>query len=1363
MKNFFKSGQNRPTNQSAKKISDIQGYVERIDNFQIEGWALSLGNKPIKLSINIGENTHPIKPSWHERSDVANQFGDGYLNCGFRIELADDLAEVFLDACQNEVPITVIADDMPLSSGVDPAELKLLSASLKKLSGQNKGAAAAALGKKTKIPEKLLAELPEEISEGLVAYLSEEIFDGLPKGLFESLFTGQSPSPELDANDNDLLEQFIDNLPEELTVEFPATLDSLPLLRNIIIHKEKTNRIKGFIESIEQIKITGWVRTDFKPINMELAVGEAAYPVDPVWIVRNDVAAQFGDEFLQSGFEFIVPNEVIDDFIDAQAKGEAVEVLVEGIKLAKNPSLLAAKKPKTEKIAEEIEETEPPAFHFKDIFAINAKYGVEISNEDFYKLLTRQTAFPIRISDDDGVNAQYYFELAKKNLIQRREEEGRTYLKFSLLFEKRAEFLEILGNSYLEQGDYETANCHYEAALTHPGRVSKWLFSNLEHCKKRLAEPKQVVKTLLAGIEHIPDIGLFRDRFDGAMQEYWLKQQGELEALAITNNRNGLVAKMIDTSSFIYNSYLRFYGASENPRWVGSCNLERVLIVGDFHIPQCVRYRIDQKVEQLEEAGKEVAKVSWTELANHQNTLAFYGMVIFYRVPAEVQVLKAMAQVNATGKLSIYEIDDLLFNPSYPPPLETYGGYLGLNLYLQLLKGMGSFNAAARYCRFGLASTQPLADELQSLVFGGHCYLHRNGLDSLNSLKPKFKNPDKTTLDIFYGSGTMAHNSDFIDLVLPALVRILEEYPQARLVIIGYLKLPRQFNKQFFNQIKLIPPVKSVRAYWSTLDNADINLAVLHDDLINGCKSELKWFEAACLGIPSVMSSTANYRDVIKAGEDGLLASTADDWYNHIKLLIDKPELRQQMAGAAQKRARDEYSIPVLANNISNVLADAYVAAQPKNVPLRRKLSLVNVFFPPQAIGGATRVVADNFEHLKNEYADQFEISVFTSQVEHKSPYQMDTYRYEGARVYRTSILWRENMDWYAYDEQVGKLFAEYLEAEKPDLIHFHCIQRLSGSMIEAAQKAGIPYLVTVHDAWWISDYQFLVDTKNKVFPEGHPDIYEKRELPNNISLDDSIERVLYLKELLRRADKVLTVSNRFAEIYRKNGILDIAVNKNGISETTPWQPKNTRSKTKVVCGHIGSMVEHKGYFLLKEAVNALQPKNIELLVVDHSHEEGYRHQVLWGTVLVTFIGRVRQDHIVTLYRQIDVLFAPSKWPESYGLVTREAAACGCWVVASNLGGIGEDVIEGQSGFVIEPTAKDLTACLEKIDNEPKRYKGFAEPGPLRSVAEQVKELVDYYHRIGGKIDQLDPRDRLHPKTIHPSSEKKSSPIKNPG
>jgi glycosyltransferase involved in cell wall biosynthesis len=364
---------------------------------------------------------------------------------------------------------------------------------------------------------------------------------------------------------------------------------------------------------------------------------------------------------------------------------------------------------------------------------------------------------------------------------------------------------------------------------------------------------------------------------------------------------------------------------------------------------------------------------------------------------------------------------------------------------------------------------------------------------------------------------------------------------------------------------------------------------------------------------------------------------------------------------------------------------------------------------------------------LQRDYADRFDISVFTTDADHKEPYRMTTYNYQGARVYRSTILWREHMDWHPSDAKMGALFSEYLAVEQPDLVHFHCIQRLTASVVEVTITAKIPYIVTVHDAWWISDYQFLVDANNIVYPEGHPDPYQPCTPPHNISQVDSIERALYLKSLLSEAQAVLTVSDCFADIYRKNGIPHIHTNKNGISENIAWQAKNTRYTDKVVCGHVGGMAEHKGYFLLKQTIEFMQPKNIELLIVDHSRDEDYRLQTQWGNVTVTFIGRVNQLHVVTLYQQIDVLFAPSTWPESYGLVTREAAACGCWVVASTMGGIGEDVVEGKSGFIIEPTVNALSEIITRIEQKPALFKGYAKTDTLRRVSEQVAELATQF------------------------------------
>ena len=1208
-----------------KKDGPIKGYIERIDDSEIHGWAINRKQEALNLSLRIDGKDYPVSPSWHERADVTANFGAEFPRPGFTIKIPDALAEIVAAGRQNNVAIVVLANQVALINKTKAANV---TAKAKPFAGGKVSAKA-------------------------------------------------------------------------------------------------NNRIRGHVEQIENLELQGWVlNLDKEPLTLALQVGDSVYPVSPIWNARLDVAENFGNDFIRTGFSVEVPDDLVDPFLLACRNGGdamAIDILANGVSLhntCQQKSLAF--------------DLLPSRFIFADFVTINAKQGIYVTAKDLQNLLLGEGIKALQISENPASNASFYLELAKYHLKKQNLHAGRSLLKASIVFAKRAEVFELLGDTYFEQTDYETAAAHYQEATENQGTTSKLLFANLADCKARIPNPKAVVETFLKGIAKSPEASLLLDRLDDLVREYWLKQQGELEVLAISNDRDGLLAKTTEVSSFIYEAYLNAFGASKHQQYLGTCNLQRILIVADMHIPQCVRYRIEQKVEHLELLEKEVTVISWSDLASEQDALVFHDLVIFYRVPAEPQVLKAMAQVNAASKLSFYEIDDLLFEASYPPPIETYGGYLELNHYIQILKGMASFNAAARSCRFGIASTQPLADKLAELVFDKHCFVHRNGVDSTNVFKQKTPEAiaNKKTIDIFYGSGTMAHNSDFNDLALPAISRLLDEYKHVGLTVAGYLKLPSDFLARYEGRVRQMPPVKNIKTYWALLERADINLAVLHDDSINGCKSELKWFEAACLGIPSVMSSTANYRDVIRQNEDGLMATTSDEWYQHLKALIVSPELRQDMAALALARVEAEYSVEALANNIDELLNAAQERVQELGFNTRKKIALVNVYFPPQSIGGATRVVADNIDVLQRDYRDQFELCVFTSDAEHKQPYKMTVYNHNGIRVYRSTIMWRENMDWYATDENMGELFEAFLEAEQPDLVHFHCIQRLGGALIEATQKAEIPYIVTTHDAWWISDHQFLVDAENKVYPEAHPDPYAPYTPPSFTTLSESMERVLYLKSLLQGAYDVLTVSDSFAGIYRKNEVPKIRVNKNGISDIMPWQVKDTSRTDKVVCGHVGGMAEHKGYFLLKRAIFELQPANIELLIVNHAEDEGFRLETYWGKVPVTFIGRTSQARVVELYRQIDVLFAPSTWPESFGLVTREAAACGCWVVASNMGGIGEDIIEGKTGFVIEPNVNAISRCLETIAKNTKQFKAPTHTPSLRSVKEQINELAGIYRNL---------------------------------
>lgn len=400
---------------------------------------------------------------------------------------------------------------------------------------------------------------------------------------------------------------------------------------------------------------------------------------------------------------------------------------------------------------------------------------------------------------------------------------------------------------------------------------------------------------------------------------------------------------------------------------------------------------------------------------------------------------------------------------------------------------------------------------------------------------------------------------------------------------------------------------------------------------------------------------------------------------------------------------------------------------------MKRKLAVVNVFLPPQSIGGATRVVADNMTILGRDYGNDYELTAFCSDASSYPPHIVNVYAWNGIRVYRAGILERVNMDWHYSDEKISDLFTKFLEIEKPDLVHVHCIQRLGTEWFQALRKKGIPYVVTTHDAWWISDHQFLVDQMGDVYEDGHPDFFQKYRLPDGVSWDDSLTRRAILFEALDGAERVLTVSKSFAELYRRNGIAKISVVPNGVDSSLHDIQRHPSPSGRVRVAHIGGMSAHKGYDLLREVASSTRFSNIEFLIVDHSKSEGYMQQSDWMGSPTTFVGRLKQENISTLYANIDVLLAPSTWPESFGLVTREAGAAGVWVVASNIGAIGEDVLEGEDGFVITAGSREaLRDVLLTIDTDSQR---FLEPPSRRtfmSREQQVQQLHEIYQDILG-------------------------------
>lgn len=349
----------------------------------------------------------------------------------------------------------------------------------------------------------------------------------------------------------------------------------------------------------------------------------------------------------------------------------------------------------------------------------------------------------------------------------------------------------------------------------------------------------------------------------------------------------------------------------------------RVGVLADCYLPQCRLYRVDQKLEQMERAGVHAKLYDFREDAEAAlKDVGLYDIWIFYRTPAQFEVLNVIKSANQLCRPTIYEIDDLLFDPErFPESIDTYGKDFPLNQYHGLLLAPIYASGVARECEFGLASTPALAKELSKVVRSGNVAVHRNAMSAVHehAIERVTSSPKEDTVKVFYGSGTRAHKKFFQSTFLDAMGDLMAKRENVELHVFGYTNsdnLKQAFPDRIFER----EPEWNVLNYWKALSEADINVAVLKKSLLTDCKSEIKWLEAAMLGIPSITSATTTMLEVITEGETGLIARDKKEWVHALTTLVDNAPLRRRMGKLARKEVLENYSLEAGARSILDIL-----------------------------------------------------------------------------------------------------------------------------------------------------------------------------------------------------------------------------------------------------------------------------------------------------------------------------------------------------------------------------------------------------------------------------------------------------------
>lgn len=284
-------------------------------------------------------------------------------------------------------------------------------------------------------------------------------------------------------------------------------------------------------------------------------------------------------------------------------------------------------------------------------------------------------------------------------------------------------------------------------------------------------------------------------------------------------------------------------------------------------------------------------------------------LLIFNRGIWSPEAIELCEKLKKQSKKIGYDTDDFVFDVDLAPelvkqmavPREKYGFYFYY---------VASVYNLAKHADYFTCTNDYLKKKIVKF-FKKPCYVVPNfsnqeqiaHAEEINSKKKKQYNPEKEFI-IGYFSGTKTHDRDF-QLIQDQIIKILEKYPQAKLMILGHLNLDEKFKK--YRRRVIRHGLKNYLELEEFIARVDINLAPLVQNEFTNAKSEIKFFDAGMVGVPTIASPTFAFKKAIRNGKNGILAKD-DEWFEKIELLMNDKNLYTKISKAAYKSSLQNHS-----------------------------------------------------------------------------------------------------------------------------------------------------------------------------------------------------------------------------------------------------------------------------------------------------------------------------------------------------------------------------------------------------------------------------------------------------------------------
>jgi glycosyltransferase involved in cell wall biosynthesis len=406
-------------------------------------------------------------------------------------------------------------------------------------------------------------------------------------------------------------------------------------------------------------------------------------------------------------------------------------------------------------------------------------------------------------------------------------------------------------------------------------------------------------------------------------------------------------------------------------------------------------------------------------------------------------------------------------------------------------------------------------------------------------------------------------------------------------------------------------------------------------------------------------------------------------------------------------------------------------------------------------------------------------VHVFTghpSTVTMREEDRFDEYEHDGIHVYRfhhayVPMAGQQSMIEVGYDNHLASSYFErLLENFKPDVVHFFHLNRLGTGLILSAAQADIPRFLTPTDFWLVcpTGQLLLADASRCTGPSAHAGNCIKhlaqntqkglvgkaaKWLPTTVAdllgqLTKNGVLLSYPKShevmaIASRLDVNIARLNQLSGIVAPNEFMRALLIRHGVSphlielstfgidmsSSAEGVPRTTvRSPLRV--GFIGTLAPHKGCHVLIDGIKRLPTGCATLKIYGNPGEfPDYANDLKQSAARhpsVNFCGTFPNADIAQVMSELDVLVVPSLWYENTPLVLYSAQAACCPVVASNLPGISEVILDDVNGLLFEAgNDATLTRLLSRlIDERGLLQRLSANTRRPKSTANYVDELL---------------------------------------